>query len=164
MRKRMVVSASKKRKNTNSCAHEGSNEGQKRKKRRRGYYKSWESHKDELIAFQRKFGHTNNPRTYSTNKQLGLWVTNQRQQHKLFTDGKPNSLTQEQINQLETLRFDWCLRQKGKKKKYQKTKAQKLKELVRVNTICRPCLSLDNCRHPIYYLSYSNLYYFLNAL
>ena len=155
MRKRMAVSASKKRKNTNSCRK----------------YKSWDYRKAELLAFQQEFGHTNvpQPTKNSTNKDLGGWVKTQRRQHKLFTAGKPSFLTQERINQLEALRFVWCLRQKGKKnkyqksaaqklkesapqpkqkrRKYQKSAAQKLKESVRVNSICVSCqcLSLYFC-------------------
>ena len=193
MRKRMVFSASKKRKNTNPCEQvldKGSDEGQKIPRRRIGDSEKWEISKNELVAFQREFGHLNvSSGTNSINQRLGNWAKVQRFQHKLFTTGKDSLMTQERVDQLEAIKFDWSsTRQKKKRKqdvekekakaakkverkkkkqeeverkqaererklvpqlkrKNWKTEAQKLKESVRVNSICVSCqcLSLYFC-------------------
>ena len=115
MRKRMVFSASKKRKNTNPCEQvldKGSDEGQKIPRRRIGDSEKWEISKNELVAFQREFGHLNvSSGTNSINQRLGNWAKVQRFQHKLFTTGKKSSsLTKERIDQLDALGFTWSMK------------------------------------------------------
>ena len=111
MRKRMVVSASKKRKNTYPCEQvldKGSDEGQKIPRRRIKDSGKWEICKNELVAFQQKFGHVNvSSGTNSINQRLGNWAKAQRFQHKLFTIGKDSLMTQERVDQLEALKFGW---------------------------------------------------------
>ena len=141
IRKRMCVSSyKKKRKKIDPCeevSDNGSNENQKKTYSRRV---PWQDRLDALIAFKNKFGHTNV--SDKSSKQLANWVYAQRMNFKLFTAGKKSgSLTKERINQLDALNFVWSPKRRAPNK-YQKTAAQKLKEVqklkesVSVNTIC----------------------------
>ena len=166
MRKRMVVPVDKKRNKTNTCdqvSHEGSNENQQSKKRRCGPYSPyvpWQTRYGELVEFRINYGHTNVPQNYAKNMKLGKWVSTQRSQYNTST------LTQERIDQLNELNFEWSLRtnqrlitiemtktglERMKKQQAERERkqaeAQKLKESVRVNSICVSCqcLSLYFC-------------------
>ena len=46
----------------------------------------WKGKRKQLADFKVKFRHTNVPRSYEENKQLGTWVDNQRKQYKLFKE------------------------------------------------------------------------------
>ena len=52
-------------------------------------------------------GHCNVPSRYKTNKQLGTWVSKQRQSYRLMTEGKPSPITTERIEKLEKIGFEW---------------------------------------------------------
>ena len=100
----------------------------------------WNIRKDQLVAFEQEFGHTQHvqQKKYTTNIQLGKWVNTQQSQYRLFKAEKTGNLTQERINQLDELKFEWSPRQNGnvcqngKKNQYRKSPEQKLKETVRV--------------------------------
>mmetsp|Transcript_2372 Transcript_2372/g.5227 ORF Transcript_2372/g.5227 Transcript_2372/m.5227 type:complete len:105 (-) Transcript_2372:131-445(-) len=73
----------------------------------------WANQYKQLLAFFHKNGHCIVPQRYEKNPQLGTWVHTQRRQYKLKMDGRKSSMTQEKINLLNNIKFEWD----GKRKK-----------------------------------------------
>lgn len=72
---------------------------------------SWAERYTALVVYKETFGHTRVP---TTHKELGLgqWVQRLRHAHKAWRGGKlelKRSLTQEKIQKLDALGFEWCL-------------------------------------------------------
>jgi len=61
----------------------------------------WDLRYQELLAFKQQYGHCKVPYNYPDNKQLGVWVSTQRQKRK------QNKLTQERERLLEEIGFLW---------------------------------------------------------
>ena len=61
----------------------------------------WDKHYTDLIAYKKKFGHCNVPRTYEENKSLGNWV---KYIHQQFKNGK---LSYERYAVLNDIGFVW---------------------------------------------------------
>ena len=61
----------------------------------------WDERYGELIEFKEKNHHCNVPRDYPENQQLSTWVGEQR------TTYRNKKISQERINKLEVLGFDW---------------------------------------------------------
>jgi len=55
----------------------------------------WNERIEQRREFKAQFGHCLVPQEYSTN--LGPWVTTQRHDYKLYSEGKPSSMTAERI-------------------------------------------------------------------
>uniref|UniRef100_A0A7S4QDV9 Helicase-associated domain-containing protein n=1 Tax=Ditylum brightwellii TaxID=49249 RepID=A0A7S4QDV9_9STRA len=68
---------------------------------------SWEVRFRELIKYHKEHGHTNVPQTQGP---LGHWVNNQRTAYKKFQLGESSSLTDTRVEAMESLRFEWRLR------------------------------------------------------
>jgi len=66
--------------------------------------KLWDKRLSELEIFKREHGHTNVP--YSAGS-LGQWVARQRNQYKLYTDGRKSSLNDSRIKDLKAMGFAW---------------------------------------------------------
>jgi len=66
----------------------------------------WESMFDELKSFKAKHGHYNAPQRSG---KLGTWVCNQRQRYRELQEGKQSSMTDERIQKLESIGFQWSL-------------------------------------------------------
>ena len=69
----------------------------------------WNLRLEELKEFKRVHGHCNVPTLYPSNKQLGSWVGTQRSQYFKFKDGKAAKITQERIDALNELGFQWVV-------------------------------------------------------
>ena len=69
----------------------------------------WEVYFEKLVQFKESHGHCQVPSNYTVDNDvnLGNWVNNQRTQYKNFLAGKYSPMTQERIDALETLGFDW---------------------------------------------------------
>jgi hypothetical protein len=67
----------------------------------------WRERFQQLRDFKVQSGHCLVPQQYAANRKLGAWVSNQRAQYKLFQKGKPNSMIEERIRELESIDFDW---------------------------------------------------------
>jgi Helicase associated domain len=74
----------------------------------------WDSHQEafqvrlkELAEFKANYGHTSVTTKYQANVRLATWCKCQRQQYRLFVEGKPSNLSHERIQELEKLEFDW---------------------------------------------------------
>ena len=74
----------------------------------------WEANYQLLQEFQKEHGHCQVPRNHSVdNVKLGRWVSNQRVEYENIKDGKSPSMTQERIDQLNSIGFDWSKPQIG---------------------------------------------------
>ena len=69
----------------------------------------WDTKFHELVAYKDAHGGSCNvPQRYAENPQLGNWVHNQRTQYKKFQqDPSTSSMTQERIERLESIAFEW---------------------------------------------------------
>ena len=47
---------------------------------------------------------------FFVHSSLGSWVAVQRKEYKVWTEGKPSRLTQDHINRLESVGFEWVVR------------------------------------------------------
>lgn len=70
----------------------------------------WMERWNELREFRLEFGHCNVPSNYVANTQLATWVKCQRRQYKLFKEGKTTNMTEQRVQQLESLGLEWELR------------------------------------------------------
>ena len=70
----------------------------------------WNGWFEQLREFKAQFGHCRVPRREdSPDRKLGNWVTNQRQNFKIYSEGKPSCITAEHIRELESIEFEWDL-------------------------------------------------------
>lgn len=74
----------------------------------------WDSHHAafqtrllELYLFKARHGHTRVPGTYAANTKLATWCKYQRQQYRLFRQGKPSNLSLDRALDLERVGFEW---------------------------------------------------------
>ena len=68
---------------------------------------TWNVRMKDLRQYKREHGHTNVPRHYSANLKLGRWVDTQRTSYRLLKSGKPSPLTQERVDVLNGIGFEW---------------------------------------------------------
>ena len=73
----------------------------------RSHDERWEERYNDLVAFQRQYGHVNVPEDYAANFPLGQWVMNQRTAYRWHQQGLPTGLTKERIRKLNKLEFQW---------------------------------------------------------
>ena len=66
---------------------------------------NWNLRYGELLAYKRENGHTNVPNNYPQNKELGYWVGRQRKYYR----SKEKTLSQEKIDRLNDIGFEWFL-------------------------------------------------------
>ena len=67
----------------------------------------WSVRFQQLCEFKAQFGHCLVTQRYSTNPKLGWWVTIQCSEYRKNTKGKPTTMAEERIRELESLGFDW---------------------------------------------------------
>jgi len=67
----------------------------------------WDQRYGELMEYKQKHGDCNVSQRYEANKQLGRWVTTQRQQYRYLQEGKKYAITAERIAKLEAIGFIW---------------------------------------------------------
>ena len=69
----------------------------------------WDTKFHDLVAYKDTHGGSCNvPQRYAENPQLGNWVDTQRRQYKKFQqDPATSSMTQERIERLESIAFEW---------------------------------------------------------
>ena len=67
----------------------------------------WKAQFQLLVDFQKKHGHCRVP---SSHAQLGNWAERQRYEFRKLQDSKPTRITQERIDQLNSVGFVWNLR------------------------------------------------------
>ena len=71
--------------------------------------KSWNERIQECRNYRQVHGHCKIPTNYKNDKALGIWVQETRRNVKLLMEGKPprRKLTNEQIEELKDVGFDW---------------------------------------------------------
>ena len=67
----------------------------------------WAESFAELSVFRKKQGNCQVPHSYPTSPALARWVKRQRYQYKLKKDGNISTMTDERVEQLETIGFVW---------------------------------------------------------
>ena len=77
--------------------------------RRMGVQIDWDGRYEQLKAYRSTYGDCNVPRGWSNNPQLGTWVRTQRYQYRLYKEGKKSSMTEERLNKLNEIGFEWIL-------------------------------------------------------
>eukprot|EP00581_Thalassiosira_minuscula_P011748 CAMPEP_0183719320 /NCGR_PEP_ID=MMETSP0737-20130205/12316_1 /TAXON_ID=385413 /ORGANISM="Thalassiosira miniscula, Strain CCMP1093" /LENGTH=780 /DNA_ID=CAMNT_0025949035 /DNA_START=82 /DNA_END=2424 /DNA_ORIENTATION=+ len=70
--------------------------------------RSWEDHFAVLLKFkEQNNGSARVPLKYKADLRLGKWVQTQRQQYKLWQDEKKNKLTEDKVDRLNRVGFEW---------------------------------------------------------
>ena len=71
----------------------------------------WDEHFDRLVEFKWNHGHCRMPVEFCVDGYyLGQWVVVQRLQHNRLVDGRPSSITTEQVERLNAIDFVWKVR------------------------------------------------------
>ena len=68
--------------------------------------KSWDERYKQLLEYKEQYGNTKVPKNWATNRQLGIWVMNQRTQYQRWLMGKDSTLGKERRERLEAIGFD----------------------------------------------------------
>jgi len=95
----------------------------------------WKKRIQELNEFREKNGHCQVPQGYAPNPSLGAWVSNQRTSYKHRQEGKKSSLTDARIVELESVGFEWQVREDNDG--FWKKRFQELNEFREKNGHCR---------------------------
>jgi DNA-binding SARP family transcriptional activator len=66
---------------------------------------SWDESYRQLVEFHDRHGHTNVP--IDSDDSFSLWVHNQRRAFKQLKAGEYSRITQERIDRLNELNFEW---------------------------------------------------------
>lgn len=67
----------------------------------------WSEKFEELCLYRKANGHCLVPHTYRENLPLARWVKRQRYQYKLMKEGKPSTMTEDRVKDLEDIGFVW---------------------------------------------------------
>ena len=67
----------------------------------------WEDRFEEVCRYKEKYGHPNVPWKWEENRTLAYWVTRQRNMYKFILDGKRAPITEDQIEKLNSIGFQW---------------------------------------------------------
>ena len=67
----------------------------------------WHERYEELVEFKKQYGHCNVPQRYKHNKQLAVWVKNQRYQYRKHRETKASPLSHVRIDLMNKLGFVW---------------------------------------------------------
>jgi len=76
-------------------------------KSKTGLASIWSVGFQEMCEFKAKYGHCLVPQRYAANPELGSWVKVQRANYRLHHEGKSSSMTEERIQDLESVGFEW---------------------------------------------------------
>jgi hypothetical protein len=68
----------------------------------------WKKRFQELVAYKLENGHANVPQSYK-DKSLHAWVRTQREAKKDYDKGKVSKMTQERVDALESIGFQWVV-------------------------------------------------------
>ncbi|GFH61995.1 hypothetical protein CTEN210_18471 [Chaetoceros tenuissimus] len=72
----------------------------------------WNDRFEKLKEFKTQQGHCNVPREHEPIKSLGNWVHQQRTEYKLMLEGAKSQMTEERVEKLESLGFEWRILKK----------------------------------------------------
>ena len=88
-------------------------EEMKDSKNKKRWNKIWNERFEQSKEYKAQYGHCKVPNINEPNKALGRWVTSQRQQYRKMSKGLSSTMTDEQVEKLESLGFSWVLHSKG---------------------------------------------------
>eukprot|EP00804_Cyclotella_cryptica_P017041 CCRYP_003291-RA/>CCRYP_003291-RA protein AED:0.07 eAED:0.07 QI:252/1/1/1/0.83/0.71/7/0/252 len=77
----------------------------------------WDCRIQELLEYKNKNGNCLVPCGYPENPSLGKWVAVQRCLYKLYQHGKKSSITQDKIDKLNKIGFEWKVKSNVNKEK-----------------------------------------------
>uniref|UniRef100_A0A7S2YR94 Helicase-associated domain-containing protein n=1 Tax=Entomoneis paludosa TaxID=265537 RepID=A0A7S2YR94_9STRA len=77
----------------------------------------WMTRYNELGKYLEQHGDCNVPKVYQANRALGNWVQHQRKHYKAFHSNRPTKITEERIQLLERMGFQWQVREGFPKKR-----------------------------------------------
>ena len=80
----------------------------------------WDLRYGELVEYRKRHGHTKVPQHWPENKGLGKWVAKMRCQYNYMQNGERHQLTEERIEKLQTLQFDWGKRRPAGRARFQR--------------------------------------------
>ena len=86
----------------------------KKKKRKKKTPKTrvkWTTRYEELKQYQDRFGNCNVPTGWLENPELAVWVMNQRAHYRKAHQGKKSPITQDTIEQMNAIGFEWDAQQ-----------------------------------------------------
>jgi len=69
---------------------------------------TWNQRYKELMEYKQEHGNCDVPQQYNANKQLRMWVNNQRHQCRLLEQGIKTSMTEEKLDKLKEIGFTWA--------------------------------------------------------
>lgn len=72
--------------------------------------RSWEDSFNLLLQYRTDTGNCRVPHHYKADARLGSWVAVQRKNYKLWCQDKRSTMTEEKIQRLESLGFEWAPR------------------------------------------------------
>ena len=73
----------------------------------------WDLRYQELAEYKEINGHCMVPQHYEENKALGKWVSKQREQYRLFLQGKASIMKQAKIDKLNSVEFCWSAKSRA---------------------------------------------------
>jgi len=83
---------------------------------------TWAKRRADLDDFWETEGHSNVPQDYSEDSSLGKWCMNQRSHYRNRKNGQEGSMTQERIDSLEDVDFEWNIREVRWRRMWQRLK------------------------------------------
>ena len=83
----------------------------------------WEKRYHQLEQIYTEDGNCHVPQGYSNNPQLGNWCMNQRTAYRFYQKGEQTALTQERIDKLKALNFQWHYKEYRWMDKFERLKA-----------------------------------------
>jgi len=78
----------------------------------------WKGRFQQLVAYKLEHGHANVPQSYE-DKSLHAWVRTQREAKKDFDKGKSTKMTQERVDALNSIGFQWVVGHQSKDGKWE---------------------------------------------
>jgi hypothetical protein len=87
---------------------------------------AWEKRYQQLEQFYNEDGHCHVPQGDSKNPRLGNWCMNQRTAYRFYQKGEQTALTQERIDKLKVLNFQWHFQEYKWMDKFERLKAYQI--------------------------------------
>lgn len=101
------------------------------KKERRKY--TWEERYAQLVEYKARFGNTRVPQYWPEDPKLNHWVNEQRKNYRFRKEGKRNNMSDERLERLEALGFEFSiLKRRSKKRPADEPEQQHTNKTIRV--------------------------------
>jgi hypothetical protein len=115
----------------------------------------------ELKQFKAREGHTRVPWRCSDNLSLSEWVIEQRQHYKWLREGKESSMTQQRIQALRAIDFEFVIAEAPDRSQTWYARYEELKQFQHQEGHCRVPLHYGNNRLGIWVATQKRMYYAL---